>query len=58
MSFKVPYVDFGPTTKSSKVELTNAFERVLDSGRFVLGEEVKVFEKNLPNTAEPNMQLG
>ena len=45
MSFKIPYVDFGPTTKSSKVELTNAFERVLDSGRFVLGEEVKVFEK-------------
>ena len=45
MSFKIPYVDFGPTTKSSKIELTSAFERVLDSGRFILGEEVKVFEK-------------
>ena len=45
MSFKIPYVDFGPTTESSKIELTNAFERVLDSGRFILGEEVKVFEK-------------
>lgn len=38
-------MDFGPTTRSSKVELTNAFERVLDSGKFVLGSEVKAFEK-------------
>jgi len=45
LSYKIPYVDFGPTTRSSKVELINAFGRVLDSGRFVLGEEVKVFEK-------------
>jgi dTDP-4-amino-4,6-dideoxygalactose transaminase len=39
-------VDFGPTTQSSKVDLTNAFERVLDSGKFVLGPEVKKFEKD------------
>ena len=45
MAYSVPYVDFGPTTRSSKVELTNAFERVLDSGKFVLGSEVKAFEK-------------
>ena len=41
---KVPYVDFGPTTKFSRVELTKAFDRVLDSGKFVLGPEVKNFE--------------
>lgn len=41
---KVPYVDFGPTTKYSRVELTKAFDRVLDSGKFILGPEVKNFE--------------
>jgi dTDP-4-amino-4,6-dideoxygalactose transaminase len=45
MPYSVPYVDFGPTTRSSKVELTTAFERVLDSGKFVLGPEVKSFEQ-------------
>jgi len=41
----VPYVDFSPTLVASKVELTSAFERVLDSGKFVLGPEVKNFEQ-------------
>ena len=41
---RVPYVDFGPTTQSSKSDLRDAFERVLDSGKFVLGPEVKNFE--------------
>ena len=39
-------MDFGPTTQSSKADLTNAFERVLDSGKFVLGPEVKKFEQD------------
>ena len=46
MNTKVPYVDFGPTTQSSKADLTSAFERVLDSGKFVLGPEVKKFERD------------
>ena len=46
MNTRVPYVDFGPTTQSSKADLTNAFERVLDSGKFVLGPEVKKFEQD------------
>jgi len=45
----VPYVDFGPTTKISRVELTKAFDRVLDSGKFVLGPEVKSFENDFAN---------
>ena len=45
MTIKVPYVDFSPTLDASKVELTSAFERVLDSGKFVLGPEVKNFEQ-------------
>lgn len=44
MISKVPYVDFSPTTQSSKSDLRDAFERVLDSGKFVLGPEVKNFE--------------
>lgn len=44
MKFDVPYVDFGPTTLNSKKDLTLAFERVLESGKFVLGPEVKNFE--------------
>lgn len=39
-------MDFGPTIQSSKADLTNAFERVLDSGKFVLGPEVKKFEQD------------
>ena len=39
-------MDFGPTTQSSKTDLTNAFERVLDSGKFILGPEVKKFEQD------------
>lgn len=49
LTTRVPYVDFGPTTKSSKSELTNAFERVLESGKFVLGPEVKKFEQEFAN---------
>ena len=46
MNKRVPYVDFGPQTKLSKVGLTNAFERVLDSGKYVLGPEVNKFEND------------
>lgn len=44
MTIKVPYVDFGPTTLSAKDSLTNAFHKVLDSGKFILGDEVSKFE--------------
>jgi dTDP-4-amino-4,6-dideoxygalactose transaminase len=46
LNTKVPYVDFGPTTQSLKADLTSTFERVLDSGKFVLGPEVKKFEQD------------
>lgn len=49
MNTRVPYVDFGPTTQSSKTDLTNAFERVLNSGKFVLGPEVQKFEQDFAN---------
>jgi dTDP-4-amino-4,6-dideoxygalactose transaminase len=46
LSLKVPYVDFKPTTLSSKLQLNAAFERVLDSGKFILGPEIKIFEQD------------
>jgi dTDP-4-amino-4,6-dideoxygalactose transaminase len=49
LNTRVPYVDFGPTTQLSRTDLTNAFERVLDSGKFVLGPEVKKFEQDFAN---------
>jgi dTDP-4-amino-4,6-dideoxygalactose transaminase len=42
---KIPYTDFRPTIDSSRVDLLGAFQRVLDSGKFVLGNEVSMFEK-------------
>jgi len=42
---KIPYTDFRPTINTSRVELLAAFQRVLESGKFVLGNEVSLFEK-------------
>ena len=40
----VPYTNFAPKNKQIKRELMNAFENVLDSGRYIQGPEVKEFE--------------
>ena len=44
-SIKVPYADFSPTINQVKPSLNIAFNKILDSGKFILGEEVKNFEK-------------
>ena len=41
---KVPYTNFAPKNEQIKRELMNAFEQVLDSGRYIQGPEVKEFE--------------
>ena len=41
---QVPFVDIRGETASLKDELVEAVERVLDHGRFILGDEVKAFE--------------
>jgi len=41
---KVPYVDLGAQHAPIKEELLSAVGRVLDRGRFILGEEVREFE--------------
>ena len=40
----VPYTNFTPKNKSIKSELIKAFEKVLDSGKYIQGPEVKNFE--------------
>lgn len=42
---KVPYVDFPGQFRRERARLLPALTRVLSSGRFILGEEVEVFER-------------
>lgn len=44
---KIPMLDLGAEHAPYRAELTASFERVLDSGRFVLGPEVEAFEQEI-----------
>jgi dTDP-4-amino-4,6-dideoxygalactose transaminase len=44
---RVPFIDLGRQHKPIKKELMQAFERVLDSNKFVLSDEVKKFEEEV-----------
>jgi dTDP-4-amino-4,6-dideoxygalactose transaminase len=44
---KVPMLDLVAEHAPYRAELQSAFDRVLDSGRFVLGPEVEAFEKEI-----------
>jgi len=44
---KVPMLDLVAEHAPYRAELQSAFDRVLDSGRFVLGPEVEVFERDI-----------
>ncbi len=46
-SMKIPYVDIAGQHKPLKAELLAAVGRVIDSGKFVLGDEVEQFEREL-----------
>ena len=39
------FLDVGADYRELRVELTEAFARVMASGRYVLGEELEVFER-------------
>jgi dTDP-3-amino-3,4,6-trideoxy-alpha-D-glucose transaminase len=45
VSVVVPFVDLRQDLAPSRAQLLSAFDRVLDSGRFVLGPEVEQFER-------------
>lgn len=44
-ALKVPYVNLGAQARQIKPELLEAFERVLESGQYILGPELMAFEK-------------
>lgn len=46
-ALKVPYVDIAAQHRPLKADLLAAVERVLDHGKFVLGDEVERFERAL-----------
>lgn len=42
---KIPFLDLGATYRELKAEIDDAVSRVLESGWYVLGEEVEAFER-------------
>lgn len=57
-SVKVPYADLGLQARSRKKELLTAFERVLDSGQYILGPSVAQFEKEFAAYCGTRYALG
>ncbi|PPR47621.1 MAG: dTDP-3-amino-3,6-dideoxy-alpha-D-galactopyranose transaminase [Alphaproteobacteria bacterium MarineAlpha5_Bin8] len=45
MKFKVPYTAFSLKNKPIKKKIIKTFEKVLDSGQYILGNETRMFEK-------------
>ena len=52
----IPYVDIVGQHAAIKDELLAAVAGVIDSGQFILGEEVGEFELSRPMRAEPHMR--
>jgi len=55
---KIPYVDFIGQHAPIKDELLQAVGRVIDSGKFILGEEVRVFEDRFTQLCGVKYALG
>ena len=50
MSHHVPFLDLSAATAEVEAELRSAMERVLASGRFIGGGEVRAFEDEFAET--------
>ena len=55
---RVPYTNFAPKNGQIKQELMNAFEQVLDSGRYIQGPEVKEFENEFASYSGTKFAAG
>ncbi|MBI4931765.1 MAG: DegT/DnrJ/EryC1/StrS family aminotransferase [Bacteroidetes bacterium] len=55
---KVPYINLALQHQDIKQELLSAVEKVLVSGQFILGEEVKKFETSLAKIAGTKYAIG
>lgn len=58
MSGKIPLLDLVAQYQSIKSEMDQAVQRVLDSGYFILGEEVSSFEKEMADYLGVNHAIG
>jgi len=54
----VPFIDLARQHKPLKKELTETFERILDSNQFILGEVVEQFEKEVASYVGAKYAIG
>src|SRR5207247_11383943 len=54
----IPYVNIAALNEDIKAELLEAVSRVLDSGQFILGREVEVFEKQFASLCGVRYDVG
>jgi len=54
----IPYVNIAALNEDIKAELLEAVSRVLDSGQFILGREVEVFEKHFASLCGVHYAVG
>jgi hypothetical protein len=45
--FKIPILDLKPQYESLKEEIQEAIARILESGQFIMGPDVKLFEQEV-----------
>lgn len=55
---RVPFLDLGRMHQEIKVPLEAAFQRVMDSGRFIMGPEVDAFELEFAHYCDVNHCIG
>src|SRR3989344_6463558 len=58
MSFFLPYADLAHEAAANKASLLSACERVLLSGRYILGAELAVFEKEFADYCSTRFAVG
>lgn len=55
---KIPYADISAQHQHIQIELTEAFQSVLQHGKFILGPEVEQFEKGLAQYCQTEFAVG
>lgn len=55
---KIPYLDLKQINHMSKSDLMEAFEQVLDSGWYVMGDKLKMFEDQYAKYSDTNYCVG
>jgi dTDP-4-amino-4,6-dideoxygalactose transaminase len=54
----IPLIDLGPFHRQIRADVLRAFRRVYDSGRYILGEEVEAFERELADSVGARASVG